>query len=124
VTGVRASRVASRVREELSAQLREMADPRLVGVFISRVEVTDDLQTAKVYVRHELGEKADENQRRGLLRGLEAASGRLRRDVAKAVALRRAPELRFVYDEGQDSAYRVEEILREIHADDEGRGKA
>ena len=124
MTGVRASRVASRVREELSALLRDMSDPRLLGVFISRVEVTDDLQTAKVYVRHELGDKADASQQRSLLRGLEAASGRLRRDVAKAVSLRRAPELRFVYDTGQDSAYRVEEILREIRAEDEDRGKS
>ena len=74
-------------------------------------------------VRHELGGELAVPARRAMLAGLEAAGGRLRREVAKAVTLRRAPELRFLYDEGQDSAYRVEEILREIHADDDRHGK-
>lgn len=121
---MRSSRVASRVREELAALLRDMSDPRLSGVLISRVEITDDLQLAKVFVRHELGDGLDAAGRKAMLKGLDNASGRLRRDVARAVALRRAPDLRFLYDEGQDSAYRVEEILREIHADDgDKRGK-
>jgi ribosome-binding factor A len=121
--GMRSSRVASRVREELAALLREMSDPRIKGVLISRVEMTDDLQTAKVFVRHDLGEAADAAGRRGLLEGLEAASGRLRRDVSRAVSLRRAPSLRFIYDSGQDSAYRVEELLHEIRTDDERERK-
>jgi len=121
--GVRSSRVASRIREELAALLREMSDPRIAGVLISRVEVSDDLQTAKIFVRHELGATGDAGARKALLGGLDAASGRLRREVARAVALRRAPTLRFVYDTGQDSAYRVEELLQEIRAEDTRQGK-
>ena len=56
-----------------------------------------------------------------MLKGFELVSGRLRKEVARAVALRRAPELRFIYDAGQDSALRVEEILREIRAEDEAQ---
>ncbi|MDI1434691.1 30S ribosome-binding factor RbfA [Polyangium sorediatum] len=121
--GLRSARVAARVREELAALLRDMADPRLHGVLISRVEMTDDLQTARIFVRHELGASPGEPERRSMLKGLEAAGGRLRRDVGKAVQLRRAPELKFIYDTGQDSAYRVEEILHEIRMDDERRQK-
>ncbi|MDC0743741.1 30S ribosome-binding factor RbfA [Polyangium mundeleinium] len=121
--GLRSARVAARVREELATLLRDMADPRLLGVLISRVEMTDDLQTARIFVRHELGAAQGEQERRSMLKGLEAAGGRLRRDVGKAVQLRRAPELKFIYDTGQDSAYRVEELLHEIRMDDEGRHK-
>ena len=116
--GVRSARVASRVQEELSVLMRKLSDPRLRGVFVSRVEMTDDLQTAKVFVRHEQAGELSAPDRKNLLRGLEAASGRLRKDVAHAVTLRRAPELRFIYDSGQDSAHRVAEILLEIQAED------
>ena len=39
----RATRVAERLREELSNVVRELGDPRILGVMISRVELTDDL---------------------------------------------------------------------------------
>ncbi|HMY19634.1 MAG TPA: 30S ribosome-binding factor RbfA [Polyangium sp.] len=119
MTGMRANRVAARVQEELATLLRSLSDPRLQGIFISRVEMTDDLQVAKVYVRHEQAGELSPAKQKSLLRGFEAASGRLRKEVARAVALRRAPELRFIYDAGQDSAHRVEEILREIRSEGE-----
>jgi ribosome-binding factor A len=119
----RSTRVASRVHEELAGLLRNMGDPRLAGVLVTRVEVPDDLQLARVFVRHELGAAQDAGARKAMLRGLEAASGRLQREVARAVVLRRAPTLRFVYDEGQDNAFRVEEILREIQHEDDDRRK-
>jgi ribosome-binding factor A len=105
------------MQEELAVLLRSLSDPRLQGVFVSRVEMTDDLQTAKVFVRHEQAGALTMQARKALLKGFEAASGRLRRDVSRAVAHRRSPELRFIYDEGQDSAHRVEEILREIRTE-------
>jgi ribosome-binding factor A len=116
----RSSKVASRIQEEIASALRGLDDPRVAGVVVSRVEVTDDLQSARVYVRHRglaAGPAADDqasSTRKALLRGLEAASGRLRRTVARAVALRYAPSLRFFYDEGPDAMSRVEDLLREI----------
>ena len=122
-TGMRGSRVAARVQEELAVLLRSLSDPRLQGVFVSRVEMTDDLQTAKVFVRHEQAGELSTAAQKALLKGFESASGRLRKEVARAVALRRAPELRFIYDSGQDSAHRVEEILREIRAEGDAQGR-
>jgi ribosome-binding factor A len=114
----RSARVAERLREELSAKLRDMRDPRLAGVFVSRVEMTDDLQSAKVFVRRELG-AAEAGVQKEMLKGLQAASGRLRRDVAGALSLRYAPALRFFYDEAPDAVDRVEELLREIRRESE-----
>ena len=122
MTGMRSARVASRVQEELAVLLRSLGDPRLQGVFVSRVEMTEDLQTARVFVRHQQAGELEAKAQKALLKGFEAASGRLRKDVARAVALRRAPELRFIYDSGQDSAHRVEEILREIRTEAEPQG--
>ncbi len=109
----RATRVAGRLREDLSNLLRELRDPRLTGVLVSRVELTDDLQSAKVYVRHEFGVEG-EQARRAILKGMQAASGRLRRDIARTMGLRVVPDLRFFYDEAPDAERRIDELLREI----------
>lgn len=109
----RSTRVAGRLREELAAAMSGLSDPRVVGVLVSRVEVTDDLQLAKVYVRHELGAD-DVSAQRALLKGLDNASGKLRRDVTAALDLRYSPKLKFYYDDAQDAVARVEELLREI----------
>jgi ribosome-binding factor A len=116
----RSARVAERLREEIAALLRGLRDPRVMGALVSRVEVTDDLQSAKVYVRRELG-AGDEHDQRELVKGLTAASGKLRRDVAHALALRYAPTLRFFYDDAQDAMSRVEELLREIKQGEPGK---
>lgn len=116
----RSARVAERLREELSALLRNLDDPRLLGVVVMRVEMTDDLQLARIYVRRELG-ISDESERKALLRGLSSASGKLRKDVGHALSLRYSPELKFFYDEGLDALSRVEALLQEIHAEDTGR---
>ncbi|MFO0549021.1 MAG: 30S ribosome-binding factor RbfA [Polyangiaceae bacterium] len=111
----RSRRVAESIREEMSLLLRGLSDPRLSGVLVTRVDVTDDLSFCRIYVRRDTG--ADEAERRTLLRGLDAAAGRLRRDLARKVVLRVSPALRFQYDEGIDAQQRVEELLREIETD-------
>jgi ribosome-binding factor A len=111
----RAVRVSERVREELANILRGMRDPRLQNVTITNVVMTDDLQLAKVYVRAlGVADQIDERRKKEVLRGLEAAGPRLRRDVSHATGLRYTPTLKFYYDEGVEAATRVEEILREI----------
>src|SRR3954466_12205195 len=94
----RSQRVASRMREELTLLLRGMNDPRLAAALITRIELTDDLAFARIFVRQELLVPDEASQKR-MLRGFEAASGRLRQQVGRALALRHAPELRFLYDE-------------------------
>lgn len=111
----RSQRVASRMREELTLLLRGLTDPRLAGAVITRVDLTDDLSFARIYFRQELL-SPDEAAQRRMLRGFEAASGRLRQQTGRALGLRHAPELRFLYDDGQDAAMRVEALLREINS--------
>src|SRR5262249_10607909 len=123
----RAVRVAERLRQELALALRSLRDPRLAHALVTRVEVTDDLQTARLFVRLEQG--GSPADRRALLDGLGSASGRLRRDVVRSVGLRVAPTFRYAYDEGMDASDRIEAVLREIRAearpdDDDDSGDA
>ncbi len=112
--GRRAQRVADLIRSELcQAFCRELGDPELAGLVITEVTVSADLGIARVAVRL-LSEDAPEARRRAVLAALERAGGRLRRLLGPRLRLRRTPELRFVYDVGQDAMRRVEELLGEI----------
>ena len=116
----RSVRVAERLRQEVALGLRGLRDPRIAGAFVTRVELTDDLQLARVHVR--LEHDADAQAKKKLLMGLGAATSRLRRDAGRALGLRYTPDLRFFYDDGQDAAARVEELLREIHRGEDRDG--
>ena len=119
----RSARVAQRMQEELAAVLPRLRDPRVAGVVVTRIELSDDLSFARIFVRAGLlAEKPDEAGKRTFLKGLTSAMPRVRREVAESLNLQKAPELRFVYDEGAEHANRVEAILREI-AGEEGPGE-
>ncbi len=106
-------RVAARLREEMARQLsRELGDPRLEGVIVARVVVTDDLRLAKIFYRLLTG--GSDARKKEAQQGLEKASGRLRRALTSALSLRFAPELRFSYDEGQEQRDRIDELLEEV----------
>jgi ribosome-binding factor A len=115
--GTRVKRVAEGVREELASLLAdEVKDPGAAGAIVTRVELSNDLRSAKVYVRRLEGGD-DERTRRSLLAALGRASGMLRREVTQRLGLRHAPELRFVYDDGLDNTTRVDQLLAEIEAE-------
>jgi ribosome-binding factor A len=109
----RAVRVAERIREELAVLVsQELGDPRVDGVIVSGVRVSDDLRSVRV--RFRLLEGADAARRKTASDGLVRASGFLRREVAQRAGLRFVPELTFFYDEGQEARDRVDELLEEV----------
>lgn len=115
----RSARVSGRLREELARLLRlEAKDPRVAPVLVSRVEMPDDLSFARVFYRLDpvtLGTTdIDERTIKRAQDGLRAATGMLRAKIARALALRTAPELRFEYDRSLEAENRVEALLREI----------
>jgi ribosome-binding factor A len=117
----RVRRVERGVREELAALLAgEIKDPGAAGAVVTRVDMTNDLRSARVHVRL-LERGDDEERRRALVAALGRASGLLRREITHRLALRHAPELRFLYDDGQDNSTRVEQLLAEIDAERRSR---
>lgn len=109
----RASRVAEGIREELSLLLTtRVRDPRLVGVLVSRVALTDDLRSARVYFR--LLEGGDGDRIEAAKTGLSKAAGLLRKELGAKLKLRVVPELRFTYDEGQEARDRIDALLEEV----------
>src|SRR5580698_3451402 len=96
----RSVRLSARVAKEVAWALgREVRDPRVVDVTVTRVEMPDDLRVARVYIRLLTG--GDVTERRDeALKGLGRASGMLRKVVSTRLGLRVTPELQFFYDDG------------------------
>jgi ribosome-binding factor A len=109
--------VAVQLRQEIARLVgRELSDPRLEGLIVASAWISADLRLAKIFFRiatTDTGAALDA-RREGALKALEKSSGRLRKAVTSRLALRVAPELKFVYDEGQDARDRIESILDSI----------
>lgn len=113
----RAVRVGEQLKVALADLLtRDVSDPRLLGVVVTRVELTDDLGMLTAHVRMLVGGD-DEKTRKATLTALHRASGMLKRELASRVKTRIVPDLRFFYDSGKDRQARVEELLREIETE-------
>lgn len=101
-------RVGELIRRAISDVLMrgDVHEPDLDGVSITvgEVRTTPDLRHATVYVLPLGGRDIDK-----VLPALDRAKGELRRAVAKMVALKYAPDLRFVID---DSFDRIAETSR------------
>lgn len=109
--GSRPDRVADQLRSELATMLsREVHDPGIGFVTLTRVQVSPDLQQARVFYTV----FGDEKARTNTARALERVSGFLRRQIGARLRLKRAPELRFVYDESVAGQDRIEQILHDL----------
>jgi len=118
--GSRPDRVADQIRGELALMLaREVHDPGIGFVTLTRVQVTPDLQLARVYYTT-LG---DDTARRNSERALGRATPFLRRQIGSRLRLKRTPEITFVYDDSIAGQDRIEQILNDLHTkhdDDSG----
>lgn len=91
----RADRVAEQIRRELAELIQlEVKDPGVRFVTLTAVEVTPDFAHAKVFFTTYKGE----SEVPALLKGLQRASGFLRRELGKRIRIHALPELHFVYD--------------------------
>jgi len=119
----RSARVSAILIKELAELLaRTVKDPRVAFVTLTRAAMPDDLRSARVMVR--LVKDGDvPERRREALAGLKSAAGLLRKEASRRMGLRVAPELTFVYDDGQDEASRIERLLEEVKAEERARAK-
>src|SRR6266849_1066151 len=103
--GPRPDRVADQIRAELAMLLaREVHDPGIGFVTITRVQMTPDLQQARVFYTS-LG---DDKARKNTEQAIERAGPFLRRQIGSRLRLKRVPALTFIYDESVAGQDRIE----------------
>jgi ribosome-binding factor A len=99
------------LREELTDIIRsELDDPRLGFWTVTRVEVPDDLRTARVFVSV-LGSDDERSETVGALRG---AAGFIRGHLKPRMRTRTIPELDFRDDRSMEHAESIARTLREL----------
>ena len=113
----RTDRLDSQIRQELMDLLqREMKDPRVGFVTITRVETARDLGSARIWVSI-LG---TEEERDRSMKALGVATPWLRRRLAERLTLRSVPQLSLRHDDSIEAGDRVLRLLREIEQQDAG----
>ena len=111
----RTVRLGEQIRQDLADLLvREVRDPGIGFITITRVRVTEDLLQARAFYTT-LGDPAAAQK---TARALERAVPFLRRAIGQRLRLRRVPELTFAVDEAVGHQARVEELLEQIKRDE------
>lgn len=117
----RVLRAAEIIQRETAEILdRKIRDPRMaMMVTVTRVDVSEDLRYAKIYVSVLGGQEEKELA----FRLLRRARRFIRSQLAGCIDLRVAPEISFALDESAENYIRIDSVLKQIHEEDQDRGK-
>ena len=108
----RSERVQELILEEISKLIqRGLKDPRIGFATVTRVEVSNNLKHARVYVSV-MGTDEEKNE---TLIGLINARGYIRNSLGKNLYMKFIPELEFKLDENANHAEKISRILNELH---------
>lgn len=117
----RTEKIGQAILEQVSSSiLFDLKDPRVKNVTVTHVEVSPDVQSAKVYVSI-MGEAVQQDL---CFRGLESARGYLQSKVADRIQTRYTPILTFVKDTGAEKSFEATRILDELSREKTERQEA
>ena len=117
--GKRSEKVADLIRKEISQMLvKSIKDPRIGFVTITRVTVSEDCRFAKVY----FSVAGTLEERENSVKGLESAKGYVRKELGRRIRLRYTPEIMFQFDPSIEYAIHMEELIQSIHQQKEPKG--
>jgi ribosome-binding factor A len=108
----RQARLGSLIEQIVSELLlRQIKDPRVHGlVSVTRVEVSQDISHAKIFV----SVMGSEEERRETMRALQHASGFIRSRLGEELTIRHVPDVQFVLDRSIEQGDQVLAILNRL----------
>lgn len=113
---VRIGRLSQEIQREVNDILQKrVRDPRVQGVTITGVDVTGDLQHATIYysILSDLASDAEKTQR-----GLDKATGLIRRELGHRLSIYVTPEIKFEQDKSVRYGDHIDELLNQLHQKD------
>ena len=121
----RLQRINDEIVKEMTRILRGVKDPRVTSYMtvVTGCDISPDLKYAKIYYSF-LDPATPEDSveiRSEIKDGLVSAHGYIRRELAASLNLRVTPELTFIADTSAEYGCHVDEVLRQIKAEDEAR---
>ena len=111
----RRDRINEEIQKEMTSILRRVKDPRVSDAFISitAADCTGDLKYAKIYYSALSGDPKE------IAQGLKAATGFIRRELARTLNLRITPELTFLPDTSIAYGAHIASILETLEISEE-----
>ena len=113
---IKQKRLEGTIRKNISDSIQfGLKDPNVGFVTITDVHVSNDHSFAKVFVTF-LGKDA---RAQAGLKALNRAKGFIRSELSQRLDIRRTPDLIFVLDETEMKARHIDEIIHNLHTEDE-----
>lgn len=98
-----------KVRDEINLALRrEFADPRLMNVSVTHVELTQDYSHAKVY-----WDTFNSQTRGDAKEAIESTAGRMRKLLSTKMDVRHTPEIKYIYNSQFEDANKIDRLLKD-----------
>ncbi len=88
----------------------QLNDPRVIGVTVTDVEVTQDTRYAKVFYSV-LGGPED---KKNAARGLDSAAGWVSHELGRRLRIKNTPHITFVYDASLERGEHMAQVLDEV----------
>ena len=109
----RSERVQELLLEEISKLIqKELRDPRIGFVTITRVDLSDNLRHAKIFISI----MGSDEQKAESLKGLQSARGFIRQYLGKNLSMKYIPGLDFKLDKGAEHVEKITKIINELHS--------
>ena len=109
--GKRSEKVAALIHKEVSDMLvRTVKDPRVGLITITRVKVTEDCRSARIY----FSVPGADDERERSIQGLRSATGYIRRELARRINLRYTPQITFEFDPSIEYSIHIGEVLQSL----------
>lgn len=104
-------RISEDIKREIAAQLRELKDPRISKMLtIVRTEISGDSSHCKVYISSLEGLEIAKQS----CKGLQSATGLLKREISNKLHLKKCPDLQFIPDNSIEHSADIIQILKDL----------
>jgi ribosome-binding factor A len=109
------ARLEARIHERAAYCLQfEVSDPRASFITITRVKLSPDITSGRIYYSV-LGGPGDKTNAEHMLK---SAAGFIQRQVSRVLSVRRMPHLSWQYDDSLENAANIDALIREARARD------
>jgi len=114
--GKRSDKVADLIQKEISEMLlRGLKDPRIGFVTITKVAVSEDCRTAKIY----FSVTGSPEDRERSTEGLNSAKGYVRKELGRRIRMKYTPDISFQFDPSIEYAIHIGEVIEQIRKERE-----
>jgi ribosome-binding factor A len=111
----RATRIGDQVLREMADLLmRRLKDPRVKGVTLTGIFISNDLKYAKVYYSV-MGEERAVLEAKA---GLDSAKGFIKREIGLHLGLKYVPDLVFIHDPSLATGAHMEKLFQQIRKEE------